>query len=69
MLLMRNGSRSTASWQTSSGSRHALWQLRVSLTSVGREEADKLADMAHAGIRPYSRATRGNLDVRVNVEP
>ena len=43
-------------------------ELRVSLPGVEREDADKLADMAHAEICPYSRATRGNLDVRVKVE-
>ena len=39
----------------------------MSLLGVKREDADKLADMAHAEICPYSRATRGNLDVRVEV--
>ena len=43
-------------------------ELRVALLGVEREDADKLADMAHAEICPYSRATRGNLDVRVKVE-
>ena len=40
--------------------------LEVTLPHVSREEAQALADKAHA-VCPYSNATRGNIDVAVTV--
>ena len=41
-------------------------RLNVSLPALDREVARKLVDAAHQ-ICPYSRATRGNIEVAVNV--
>lgn len=41
--------------------------LRVALDGVTREEAEALARAAHEEICPYSRATRGNIEVDVAV--
>jgi len=41
-------------------------RLNVSLPGVPRETAQALADAAHQ-ICPYSKATRGNIDVAINV--
>jgi lipoyl-dependent peroxiredoxin len=41
-------------------------RLDVSVPGVDREIARELVDAAH-GICPYSRATRGNIDVELNV--
>ena len=41
--------------------------LSVMLESVERAEAEALAAAAHEGICPYSRATRGNIEVSVAV--
>ncbi|WP_430611342.1 Ohr family peroxiredoxin [Enterococcus sp. DIV0876] len=40
--------------------------LEVSLPGVEKEEAEKIAEEAH-DFCPYSRATRGNIDVEVQV--
>ena len=42
--------------------------LRASLPGVERAHAEALVAMAHEEICPYSRATRGNIDVRVGIE-
>ena len=42
--------------------------LRASLPGVERARAEELVAMAHEEICPYSRAVRGNVDVRVGVE-
>ena len=39
-------------------------RITVEIPSVDREKAQQLADAAH-GLCPYSRATRGNIDVEV----
>jgi Ohr subfamily peroxiredoxin len=41
-------------------------RLNVSLPGVDREVAQALVDAAHQ-ICPYSKATRGNIDVEINV--
>jgi Ohr subfamily peroxiredoxin len=41
-------------------------RLNLSLPGVPREAAQALAEAAHA-ICPYSKATRGNIDVAINV--
>ena len=41
--------------------------LAVSLPDLGRSAAEELARVAHEEICPYSRATRGNIDVNVTV--
>lgn len=41
--------------------------LAVSLAGISREEAEALAHAAHEEICPYSRATRGNIEVSVSV--
>lgn len=41
--------------------------LAVSLPGLERSEATELARAAHEEICPYSRATRGNIDVNVTV--
>jgi organic hydroperoxide reductase OsmC/OhrA len=41
-------------------------RLNVSLPGMDREVAQALADAAHQ-ICPYSKATRGNIDVQINV--
>jgi osmotically inducible protein OsmC len=41
--------------------------LRVELSSVSREDAEKAVAMAHE-VCPYSNATRGNIDVWLEVE-
>jgi Ohr subfamily peroxiredoxin len=41
-------------------------RLDVSVPGVDREVARELVDAAH-GICPYSKATRGNIDVELNV--
>ena len=40
--------------------------LNVSLPGMEREAAQKLVDAAHQ-VCPYSNATRGNIDVKVNI--
>lgn len=40
--------------------------LRVSLPGMDRAEAKKLADAAHQ-VCPYSIATRGNMDVKIDI--
>lgn len=40
--------------------------IEVVLPNVDRAKAEELADKAH-GFCPYSKATRGNIDVTVNV--
>ena len=40
--------------------------LKISLPGVERDAAERLAQAAHA-VCPYSNATRGNLDVGLNV--
>jgi Ohr subfamily peroxiredoxin len=41
--------------------------LAVSLAGIALAEAESLANAAHAEICPYSRATRGNVEVSVSV--
>ena len=41
--------------------------LAVSLAGISRAEAEALAHAAHEEICPYSRATRGNIEVSVSV--
>ena len=41
-------------------------ELRVSVTGVSRDQAEELVAKAHR-LCPYSRATRGNLDVRITL--
>lgn len=41
--------------------------LTVKVPGVSREEALALATEAHEKICPYSHATRGNVDVKINV--
>ncbi len=41
--------------------------LAVTLKGVPRAEAEALAEAAHEEICPYSRATRGNIEVSVTV--
>jgi osmotically inducible protein OsmC len=41
--------------------------LRVELSGVSQEDAEKAAAMAHQ-VCPYSNATRGNIDVWIEVE-
>jgi Ohr subfamily peroxiredoxin len=42
-------------------------QLEVSLPGLDREVAQRLIDVAHSDICPYSHATRGNVDVRITL--
>jgi Ohr subfamily peroxiredoxin len=42
-------------------------RLNVSLPGLDREVAESLVDAAHHRICPYSRATRGNVDVVINI--
>jgi Ohr subfamily peroxiredoxin len=42
--------------------------LRASLPGVERTQAEALVALAHEEICPYSRATRGNIDVQAMVE-
>jgi len=42
-------------------------QLDVSLPGVDRAVAQELVDTAHRDICPYSHATRGNVDVKINL--
>ncbi len=42
--------------------------LTLSATGLNMEEAQALAEAAHR-VCPYSNATRGNVDVRLHVEP
>ncbi|RBW68923.1 organic hydroperoxide resistance protein [Bacillus taeanensis] len=41
--------------------------LNVEINGVSQEEAEKLAEDAHQ-VCPYSKATRGNIDVELNVK-
>jgi organic hydroperoxide reductase OsmC/OhrA len=41
-------------------------RLNISLPGVEREAAQALADAAHQTC-PYSKATRGNIDVTINI--
>jgi lipoyl-dependent peroxiredoxin len=41
-------------------------RLNVSLPGLSREVAQSLVDAAHQ-ICPYSKATRGNIDVEINL--
>jgi osmotically inducible protein OsmC len=43
-------------------------ELRVSVPGRDRKEIEEFARIAHEELCPYSRATRGNIDVRVSVE-
>jgi Ohr subfamily peroxiredoxin len=42
-------------------------QLDVSLPGIDRTVAQELADTAHRDICPYSHATRGNVEVKINL--
>jgi Ohr subfamily peroxiredoxin len=42
-------------------------RLNVHLPGVDREVAQALVDAAHQNTCPYSKATRGNIDVEVNL--
>ncbi len=42
-------------------------ELAVSLPGIEHADAEALARTAHEEICPYSRATRGNIDVSVTV--
>jgi lipoyl-dependent peroxiredoxin len=42
--------------------------LKVAMPGVERAQMEALAQAAHEDICPYSRATRGNIEVRVGVE-
>jgi Ohr subfamily peroxiredoxin len=42
-------------------------QLDVSLPGIDRAVAQELADTAHRDICPYSHATRGNVEVKINL--
>jgi lipoyl-dependent peroxiredoxin len=42
-------------------------ELKVSLPGMDRTQAQELARIAHEEVCPYSRATRGNIDVKVSV--
>jgi lipoyl-dependent peroxiredoxin len=44
-------------------------ELRVLVPGRDRGEIEETARIAHEEVCPYSRATRGNIDVRVSVEP
>lgn len=41
--------------------------LNISLPGMDKDQADKLVEAAHQ-VCPYSNATRGNIDVTLNVE-
>jgi lipoyl-dependent peroxiredoxin len=41
-------------------------ELRISVPGLSREQAEELVAKAHQ-LCPYSRATRGNLDVRLTL--
>ncbi|ERJ19480.1 Organic hydroperoxide resistance protein [Salinisphaera shabanensis E1L3A] len=41
--------------------------LNISLPGMDKDQADKLVEAAHQ-VCPYSNATRGNIDVALNVE-
>jgi osmotically inducible protein OsmC len=41
--------------------------LNVEIKGVTKDEAEQLAQEAHK-VCPYSKATRGNIDVKINVE-
>ena len=41
-------------------------ELRISLPGLPRDQAQTLVDRAHI-VCPYSNATRGNIDVRLNI--
>ncbi|MES1934282.1 OsmC-like protein [Salinisphaera shabanensis T35B1] len=41
--------------------------LNISLPDMDKDQADKLVEAAHQ-VCPYSNATRGNIDVTLNVE-
>jgi len=43
--------------------------LRVSVPGRERAEIEEFARIAHEEVCPYARATRGNVEVRVSVEP
>jgi lipoyl-dependent peroxiredoxin len=42
-------------------------RLNVHLPSLDRDVAQSLVDAAHANTCPYSKATRGNIEVIVNL--
>jgi lipoyl-dependent peroxiredoxin len=42
-------------------------ELHVHIPGISTEQAQKLADAAHRGC-PYSKATRGNIDVKIIAE-
>jgi Ohr subfamily peroxiredoxin len=50
----------------SGGAYQLAARLNVSLPGIEREVAERLVEAAHAQC-PYSRATRGNIDVAINV--
>lgn len=43
-------------------------ELKVAMPGVERAQAEALVSAAHEDICPYSRATRGNIEVHVGVE-
>jgi Ohr subfamily peroxiredoxin len=43
-------------------------ELKVAIPGIERTQAEALINAAHEDICPYSRATRGNIPVRVSVE-
>jgi lipoyl-dependent peroxiredoxin len=43
-------------------------ELKVTMPGVARAQAEALVRAAHEDICPYSRATRGNIEVQVGVE-
>jgi len=51
---------------TTGGAYFLQARLNVSLPGLEREVAQALADAAHQ-LCPYSKATRGNIDVAINV--
>ncbi|RLQ90625.1 organic hydroperoxide resistance protein [Falsibacillus albus] len=42
-------------------------KLNVGINGVSQEEAEELVEKAH-GVCPYSKATRGNIDVQLSAE-
>lgn len=43
-------------------------EMDIMTTGITQKEAEELAEEAHA-FCPYSRATKGNIDVKINVNP
>jgi lipoyl-dependent peroxiredoxin len=42
-------------------------ELDVSLPDIAREDAEKLVEIVHSSVCPYSKAVRGNIDVTIRV--